>query len=147
VEVLNIIDAPMKYPNGSKVEVGNAIWWDGGTQVAYVRAIFETVESFQAIGLSEPSIGLSFYSGDSEFEVTVPERAFVPEGVEQLTDHEYKILKMKLAQALDCVYGDHHPVVSSSYAASLIVANSQVIAWQIAFKKNKKLQLIVRIDT
>jgi hypothetical protein len=49
----------LSYPDGKTINVGDHIWWNGGSCVGYVEDLIESEEQIGSWGLAEPGIAVS----------------------------------------------------------------------------------------
>ena len=115
----------MKYPNGSRIRIGDLIWYNGGSCIGYVQEIAETEDQFVSWGLHSPHI---FVSNEQPFDPSVrigvaySEVYIAEDGIGPLTAVELSQFSMAATRALGVVPSD---VDYSTYSMISNIENCQ----------------------
>lgn len=72
----------MQYPSGRKVQIGDVIWMNEGSQQGEVTRIIESSSDFHLWGLNEPGIFVQFATSERSGEVFIFEHHFHEEGID-----------------------------------------------------------------
>jgi hypothetical protein len=76
----------MQYPSGRKVQIGDVIWINEGSQQGEVTRVIESNSDFQIWGLNEPGIFVQFTTSERSGEIFIFEHHFREEGIELIDE-------------------------------------------------------------
>ena len=83
----------MNYEDGTKISVGNHIWWNEGSCIGFVHKIVEGAGEIQIWGFDEPHILISGhhpFAPDGQGYIAYPASKFTDEGIGGLSLAEQK---------------------------------------------------------
>jgi len=125
----------MKYPDGSTIEVGDLVWWNGGSCVGFVQRIAESSNDYEEWGLESPHI---FINTDHPFDQSVtgiayPEHTLADDGIGRLTTDERDKLERAMIRARERLAPEFRN--STCFVRTDIQANEWV-AWVITFHRD-----------
>ena len=135
----------MTYPDGSKICIGDLVWWDEGHCIGYVQVIAESKDDYERWGLAAPGI---FVSNTHPFDqslgsgVNYEQASFEDEGIGLLSPEELNRLEGAIAEARRLATVDFD---TSTYAVTTEVKNCQVVGWILTFFRDGQEVQVVNV--
>ena len=135
----------MTYPDGSRIRVGDLIWWDEGLCVGYVQAIAESKEEYESWGLAAPHIYVSNthpFDPATRDEVGYPMSALEDDGVGLLSPEERGEFEEATAEAHSLAVSDLDGLI---YSVTTEVQKCELVDWIFTFIKDRRVVEVIRI--
>lgn len=135
----------MIYPSGSKVKVGDLVWWDERSAIGHVVLLCETVGEIAEYGMGEAGIWICYDGSASEdgLIVAYPERAFVDEGVDKINSQDSQQICMVISAAKVIV---NRPPENSSFGVFWGRRGEDGFGWKVVCFHEKKFYASVFVN-